>query len=110
MKVPFNNLNLIHNEIKSNVESRFKKVISSIILSVVTLSVSLAQCAMCKAQGENFDSEKAAQVAEAQNTAILFLAFAPYLLLTVFVSAIIFYYKKKKKEFDKSEASVTTVE
>ena len=29
MKVPFNNLNLIHNEIKSNVESRFKKVISS---------------------------------------------------------------------------------
>ena len=55
----------------------------SIILLLLSTSVSMAQCAMCRMTVESTVSNGRSQIASNLNTAILYLLMAPYILSAV---------------------------
>jgi len=59
-----------------------KFVLTSVIL-LVSVSMSLAQCAMCRMTVESTVSNGRSQIASNLNFAILYLLVAPYLLVAV---------------------------
>lgn len=60
-----------------------KRIISAIVLILVSTSVSLAQCAMCRMTVESTVSNGRSQIASNLNHGILYLLSAPYLLVAI---------------------------
>jgi hypothetical protein len=74
------------------------KVVLILIFSLLTQSVSLAQCAMCRASVENNVSNGETTIGAGLNNGILYLFVMPYLM-----AAIIgfFWYKTARKKKQK---------
>jgi len=75
----------------------WKKLIISFafgLLAMTYSSVALAQCAMCRATVENNVSNGEVGIASNLNTGILYLFFAPYLIIGV---VGYFWYKSSKR-------------
>ncbi len=70
-----------------------KRIATTLVLSVLTLSVSLAQCAMCRTTLENNVSNGEVGIAAGINFGIMYLFFAPYVLIG---TAAYFWYRKSK--------------
>ena len=70
-----------------------KRVVAVLFLSVLTLSQSLAQCAMCRTTLENNVSNGEVGIAAGINFGIMYLFFAPYVLIG---TAAYFWYRKSK--------------
>jgi ABC-type multidrug transport system fused ATPase/permease subunit len=61
-----------------------KKIfVASIILIILSTSISMAQCAMCRMTVESTVSNGRSQIASNLNVAILYLLMAPYVLTAV---------------------------
>ena len=60
-----------------------KKLFFVFVLSLMTTTASLAQCAMCRMTVESTVSDGRSQIASNLNTGILYLLAAPYLLVAV---------------------------
>lgn len=79
----------------------WKKLIISFAFSLLAMmysGVALAQCAMCRATVENNVSNGEVGIASNLNTGILYLFFAPYLVIGV---VGYFWYKSSKKNASK---------
>ncbi|MEQ9302103.1 MAG: hypothetical protein RIF33_26220 [Cyclobacteriaceae bacterium] len=70
-----------------------KHIIVMFVLSILTLTESLAQCAMCRTTLENNVSNGEAGIAAGINFGIMYLFFAPYVLIG---TAAYFWYRKSK--------------
>jgi hypothetical protein len=77
-----------------------KKIIFASILFVISITTSMAQCAMCRMTVESTVSDGRSQIASNLNTGILYLLAAPYLL----VAAIAYLWFRSSK---KNMASIT---
>jgi LPXTG-motif cell wall-anchored protein len=78
-----------------------KQIRQILLLALITLmvqSVSIAQCAMCKANAESATQDDAA-VGQELNNGILYLMGVPYLLLAV---GVLVFYRKKILTFMRS--------
>ncbi len=83
------------------VKRTIKKIsifISILIITAVNSRLALAQCAMCRATVENNVSNGEVGIASNLNTGILYLFFAPYLVIGV---VGYFWYKSSKKNASK---------
>ncbi|WP_044172928.1 hypothetical protein [Flectobacillus major] len=60
-----------------------KKLGITLLLSVVSVATSFAQCAMCRSVVESTISDGRSQIASNLNTGILYLLSAPYILAMV---------------------------
>ncbi len=60
-----------------------KKFVLTSVIFLVSVSMSLAQCAMCRMTVESTVSNGRSQIASNLNFAILYLLVAPYLLVAV---------------------------
>ena len=60
-----------------------KKFVLTSVMLLVSVSMSLAQCAMCRMTVESTVSNGRSQIASNLNFAILYLLVAPYLLVAV---------------------------
>ncbi|MFY7828013.1 MAG: hypothetical protein ACOVQ4_12875 [Flectobacillus sp.] len=60
-----------------------KKILLVLLLSVVSTTMSLAQCAMCRSVVESTVSNGRSQIASNLNTGILYLLSVPYVLAMV---------------------------
>ncbi|MDR6561234.1 MULTISPECIES: hypothetical protein [unclassified Arcicella] len=60
-----------------------KKFVLTSVIFLVSVSMSLAQCAMCRMTVESTVSNGRSQIASNLNFAILYLLIAPYLLVAV---------------------------
>jgi hypothetical protein len=60
-----------------------KKVFFASILFLLSVTTSMAQCAMCRMSVESTVSDGRSQIASNLNTGILYLLSAPYLLVVV---------------------------
>jgi hypothetical protein len=77
-----------------------KKIFFASILFVISITTSMAQCAMCRMTVESTVSDGRSQIASNLNTGILYLLAAPYLL----VAAIAYLWFRSSK---KNMASIT---
>ncbi|MBB6001760.1 hypothetical protein [Arcicella rosea] len=60
-----------------------KKLILTSVIFLISMSVSLAQCAMCRMTVESTVSNGRSQIASNLNFAILYLLVTPYLIVAV---------------------------
>lgn len=60
-----------------------KKIISALVLFLISTSMSIAQCAMCRMTVESTVSDGRSQIASNLNHGILYLLSAPYLLVAI---------------------------
>ncbi|MEA5258103.1 hypothetical protein VB264_09930 [Arcicella aquatica] len=60
-----------------------KKFVLTSVIFLISVSMSLAQCAMCRMTVESTVSNGRSQIASNLNFAILYLLIAPYLLVAV---------------------------
>ena len=77
----------------------FYRSLAVIVMVVISLSQSWAQCAMCRVTVENNVSAGDTSVASGLNIGILYLFVMPYLLFTIV--AILWYRKSKKTQAQK---------
>jgi hypothetical protein len=60
-----------------------KKLLFSIVVFLVSTSLSIAQCAMCRMTVESTVSNGRSQIASNLNTGILYLLATPYILVAI---------------------------
>ncbi|PWK21903.1 hypothetical protein LV89_03617 [Arcicella aurantiaca] len=60
-----------------------KKIFSTVILFLISISMSIAQCAMCRMTVESTVSNGRSQIASNLNHGILYLLSAPYILVAI---------------------------
>lgn len=77
----------------------FYRSLGVILMTILSLSQSWAQCAMCRVTVENNVSAGDTSVASGLNTGILYLFVMPYLLFTII--AILWYRRSKKTQAQK---------
>lgn len=77
----------------------FFSCVAVIVLTILSLSRSWAQCAMCRVTVENNVSAGDTSVASGLNTGILYLFVMPYLLFTII--AVLWYRQSKKTQVQK---------
>lgn len=73
-----------------------KLVLSTFLFSFFSITVSVAQCAMCRATAESNLKDGSSSVGAGLNSGILYLMAIPYVMAAVGFS--IWYFQKKKKE------------
>lgn len=73
-----------------------RRLAYTLLLWLVTTSVSLAQCAMCRAAVENNISEGSQGLSAGLNTGILYLFVTPYLMVALL--GFIWYRKSQRKD------------
>ena len=81
-------------------KSMFYRSVGVILIIILSLSQSWAQCAMCRVTVENNVSAGDTSVASGLNTGILYLFVMPYLLFTVI--AVLWYRQSKKTQAQKN--------
>ena len=83
-----------------NMSKTFFRCVAVIVLVILSLSQSWAQCAMCRVTVENNVSAGDTSVASGLNTGILYLFVMPYLLFTIV--AVLWYRRSKKTQVQKA--------
>lgn len=78
---------------------RLKRIFLTFILLVLTNTISLAQCAMCRAGIENNVSNGDTTIGAGLNSGILYLLSMPYLLAMVMGYLWYRHAKNRKKKF-----------
>ncbi len=69
-----------------------------LVLAILTVSQSMAQCAMCRTTVENNVSAGDTSLASGLNVGIMYLFFAPYVIVGVIA---FFWYRNSRKQYGK---------
>lgn len=83
---------------KQAIEIMTQRLVVTLLLTIFTLGQTMAQCAMCRTTIENNVSAGDTSLASGLNLGIMYLFFAPYVVLGVIA---FLWYRKSKQEHGK---------